>query len=134
MGLSQSYEVIAPAMLTIRKEQMAVLASIMAERFRVKLMKRLRAELPAETKPLSDQHLRGMIDEGMVRARRYDVTTERDITLFVFLMVTHSPRFEEASAMAWARKILLNKELDGEAKMSLIYQVLAAREQQRAKT
>jgi hypothetical protein len=115
-------------MLVIRKEQMAVLEACMAERFRDSVRKHLRTELREETRPFSDAQIRPMIEEGIRRGRQYGVTTERDLTLFVDLIFLHSPKFEDAPDMKWAKKVLLNRELEGDVKMSLIYQRLAARQ------
>ena len=117
------------AMLIIRKEQLAVLEAHMLGRFRERLLRHLRTELPAETQSRTDEQLFAMIDDGLRRGRGFGVTTERDLTLFVDLMFLHSPKFDEAPDMAWARNILMNHELDGETKMSLIYQRLAAQQQ-----
>jgi len=116
-------------MLIIRKEQLAVLEAHMLGRFRERLLRHLRIELPAETQTLADEQLFPMIDDGLRRGRGFGVTTERDLTLFVDLLFLHSPHFEEAPDMAWAKKILVNCELAGENKMSLIYQRLAAQQQ-----
>lgn len=115
-------------MLIVRKEQMAVLEAYMAERFRSSLRKHLRAELREETRNLSDEQIKPLIEEGIQRGRQYGVTTERDLTLFVDLIFLHSPKFEDAPDMNWTKRILLNKELEGDAKMDLIYKQLAARQ------
>jgi len=100
----------------------------MTRRFREGLRQHLRRELPEETKEMTDQHILGLIDDGIARGCKYGIITERDLTLFVDLLFAHSPNFDEAPDMRWAKKILLNNELDGEAKMSLIYQHLAAKQ------
>jgi len=118
-------------MLTIRKEQMQALAEDLRRSFRSKLARNLRADLPQETQSLSEKQLAAIIDEGLLRAARYQITTERALFLFVYLMVLHSSRFDEAPDMLWARKILLRSDLTGEARMSLIYQTLGARQRQK---
>ena len=100
----------------------------MAWRFRQDLLQRLRSEFKEECRFRANDELLALIEEGIQRSRTYGITIERDIILFVFLMVLHGPQFEEAKEMAWAKKILLKKDMDGEAKMSLIYQLLAARQ------
>ncbi len=116
-------------MLTIRKRQLEVLEAYMLERFCDRLRRHLRRELAAETRDRSDEALLSMIHAGIQRGRQRGVTTERDLTLFVDLEFLKSPHFEEAPDMAWAKTILENKDLDGETKMSLIYQRLAAQQQ-----
>ena len=107
---------------------MAVLETRMAKRFRENVRKHLRTELAKETENVSDADLLRRIDEAIVRGRKYIVTTERDVMLFVDLTFILSQNFEDAQDMRWAKKILLNNELDGDVKLSLIYQQLAARQ------
>ena len=116
-------------MLTIRKEQLEVLEACMLARFCDRLRRHLRCELAEETRHRSDEELLPIIQAGIQRGRQYGIATERDLTLFVDLLFLHSPHFEEAPDMAWAKKILVNCELAGENKMSLIYQRLAAQQQ-----
>lgn len=116
-------------MLTIRKQQMAVMEAHMRRRFQTDLLKRLRRDLRDETSATDDDQLLELIENGVLRAQRYGITIERDVSLYVVLMVLYSPHFEEREDMAWARKILLKPSLNGEAKMRLIYQMLAARQQ-----
>jgi hypothetical protein len=118
-------------MLVIRKEQMTVLEADTAKRFYDSLRKHLRTELHEETRALSDGQILPMIKEGVERGRQYGVTTERDLTLFVDLIFLLSPKFEDAPDMNWAKRILLNKEIEGGAKMGLIYKQLAARQARR---
>ena len=99
----------------------------MLERFRLDLLRDLRTDLPEQARPHSDRHLLQIIDDGVLRARHYGVTTARDATLFIYLTVMHSVRFEDKPAMAWAKKILLKPDMEGEAKMSLVWQMAAAR-------
>ena len=115
-------------MLTIRKEQMDRLEAHMSGRFRQELLQRLRSDLKEECRFRANDELLALIEEGIQRSRDYDITIERDIILYVYLMVLHGPHFEEAREMAWAKKILLKRDMAGEAKMSLIYQMLAARQ------
>lgn len=109
---------------------MAVLETRMAKRFRENVRKHLRSELAKETENVSDADLLRRIDEAIVRGRKYNVTAERDVMLFVDLTFILSQNFEEAPDMRWSKNILLNNELDGDVKLSLIYQQLAARQAQ----
>jgi hypothetical protein len=110
---------------------MTVLEADTAKRFYDSLRKHLRTELHEETRALSDGQILPMIKEGVERGRQYGVTTERDLTLFVDLIFLLSPKFEDAPDMNWAKRILLNKEIEGGAKMGLIYKQLAARQARR---
>jgi hypothetical protein len=115
-------------MLVIRKEQMAVLDAYMARRFRDSIRRHLRRDLAEETKSIPDEDLLRRIDQGLERGRRYGLTTERELTAFADLTFIHGPNFEELPAMRWAKRILTNKELEGDVKMNLIFQRLAAQQ------
>jgi hypothetical protein len=69
-----------------------------------------------------------LVGEGIIRGRIYGVTTERDLTLFIDLLFLAGQDFDHNRKMTWARRILLDKNLDGTAKMQAIYQRLGALE------
>ncbi len=108
---------------------MKTLEASVLENFRRTLLAHLRETFPEETKNLSDDALLKIIDSEIERGRIYQVTTQRAIMLFTDLRFFRTPHFEQAADMEWAKKILENKELDGEVKMRLIYQCLAASDQ-----
>lgn len=119
-------------MLTIRKEQMGVFETLFQERFRENLRLHLRGELAEETKGITDAELGRLIQVGIERARGYEITTERDITLFVDLMFLKGRDFDRDPTLPWVRTTLINKQLDGEAKMQAIFRRLAAFENRKA--
>jgi len=113
-------------MLTIRREQMTLLEAYMAKRFRESVFQHVRQALADETKDMPDQQVVHLIDQGIQRGRDYGLSSERDLISFVDLMFAISPTFENTPDMRWAKKILLDKTVEGDVKMSLIYQRLAA--------
>jgi hypothetical protein len=115
-------------MLTIRKEQMAVFEAQFDRRFRASLLQHVRTDLPAESKPLSDPDLDSMITQAIERCRPYGVTSERDVALFLDLMLLKGRDFDREPKHRWMAKILQDKDLEGAAKMKAIYQRLAALE------
>ncbi len=119
-------------MLIIRKEQIGVFETQFGKRFRTTLCGHVRAEFAAKTKDMTDSDLEKLISEGIERSRSYQVTSERDITLFVDLMFLQGFQFEQDRGLLWARKILLDQSLDGETKMKSIYARLAALENRTA--
>ncbi len=115
--------------MLIRQEQMRTLEASVLETFRLKLLTHLRETFPEETKDVSDAALFAIIDAEVKRGAAYNITTQRAIMLFTDLRFFRTPHFEQAADMEWAKKILENKELEGEVKMRLIYQCLAASDQ-----
>jgi len=113
-------------MLVIRKEQSAILEAYMEKRFRKSMKEHVLRELPDETKNLSKEDLMQIIEEGIRRGKTYGLRSELELSLYIDLLFAHSRQFENAPNMQWAKRILLNKELEGEVKMDLIYQHLSA--------
>ena len=104
----------------------------MNERFRQDLLQAARRDLTEETRDLPDEEILQIIDDGVVRGREYGISGVRDVSMFVYLMILYGRRFEEAPERRWAKKILLKHDMQAEAKMSLLYQMLAAREGSRS--
>ncbi len=112
-------------MLTIRKEQMAVFEAHLERRFRASLHQHVRKDLEAEAKPLSDVELDRLVTLAIERGRTYGVTSERDVGLFLDLMLLKGRDFDRDPKLLWARKILNDKSQDGPTKMKAIYGRLA---------
>jgi hypothetical protein len=113
-------------MLIIRKTQMDLFATHFARRFREDLRHHVRGEFAAQTARMTDADLDKLIGEGLVRGRSHELTTERDLTLFVDLSFLLGVDFERDVRCGWVRRTLLNKSLDGPAKIEAIYRRLAA--------
>jgi hypothetical protein len=116
-------------MLTIRKEQMAAFERHLVARFETRLRRHSRSEFKAQTDGMTEEQLGAFIASSLQRGRSYGLTTERELTLFVDLLFLNSLNFDLAPERKWARTILVNPDLEGETKLSLIYQRLAAQQQ-----
>jgi hypothetical protein len=115
-------------MLTIRKEQMAVFEAHFDRQFRAGLLRHVRTDLPTESKAMSDGDVDGMITQAIERGRPYGVTSERDVALFLDLMLLKGRDFDRDPKLRWMGNILKDKDLEGAAKMNAIYHRLAALE------
>jgi hypothetical protein len=113
-------------MLTIRKEQMEALNAVMRERFIEKTMRHLRDLFPEETKPLAEPDLRAFVEDGMKRAGGYSIVSEREVTLFIDLMMGLGKDFEAQPNRDWIKRVLVNPEFDEQEKIDVIYQRLQA--------
>jgi hypothetical protein len=118
--------------LIIRKEQMALFEARLGQRFRNHVRKHVKEEFPEQIKGMTDPAIDQRISDGIERARLYDVTTERDITLFIDLVFMLGLNFELDRKMAWAKKILGDHSMEGAAKLKAIYLRLAAFENRAA--
>jgi hypothetical protein len=118
-------------MLTIRRQQMAVFEAHFERRFRADLLRHVRTDLAEESKHLSDGDVDRMITEAIERGRTYAVTSERDVALFLDLMLLKGRNFDHHPKLQWIARILKDKDLEGAAKMKAIYRRLAALENRR---
>ncbi len=108
-------------MLTIRQEQLVVLARETRKPFVRRQLPRLRTAFPQETARLDDQSLLLRIDKDVERAAPYDVVNEHDLELFLDCTFMVGPDFDTSSDSAWAGEILNRPGLTGTEKMSLIH-------------
>jgi hypothetical protein len=108
-------------MLTIRQEQVEILARERRKPFVCRQLPRLRTAFPQETARLDDQSLLLSIDKDVGRAARYDVVNEHDLELFIDCTFMVGPDFDISSDSAWASEILNQPGLTGSEKMSLIH-------------
>lgn len=117
-------------MLTIRKEQMEVLAAASERCFENRLLVELESLLPDETARISahpDGHdnLRRFARKGFDRAAAYGIENEDDYAVFVALMLFNQrPDLNEGRARAelltWSRALLERPASPGHVKMALI--------------
>jgi hypothetical protein len=119
-------------MLTIRKEQMNVLSAYMGQAFEERIIRHIRQNFPDQYKQLGDtdareDNLRKLIRQGIERARRYGIESERDAARFVELMIRIGPTFEELPEYAWAKAVLSDPNISGHGRVELIHQQLESR-------
>ena len=114
-------------MLRIRPEQIKALDAAMRERYIEKAIEHLRELFPKEVKELGDDKARALVEEGIDRAAAYNITAEREVTLFIDLMVAIGPDFDSRQRYkAWMPGILANPDLPQQQKMEIVYQRLEA--------
>ena len=111
-------------MLTIRREQMAALSACQREHYITRMVRKLDQLFPRNSSADDDQTRRALVVDGIARAARYEITSEREVALFVFLMKEYGPGFEQQKDKRWMESILADKILDEQEKMDLIYKRL----------
>jgi len=120
-------------MLRIRQVQMEVLAAHARRVFEDRLIRQLRRHYPQalnfpsfDTGP-GDAPLRALVRSGIERARRYGVTSERDVARFVELLIRMGTDFDQRPSLRWARSMLEDSSLPAPARIELIHQQLDSR-------
>lgn len=117
-------------MLTIRKEQMEILATASGRGFENRLLAELEILFPNETARISEhvdgrENLRRFVRKGFDRAAAYGVENEDDHAVFIALMLFNQrPDLNEGRARAelltWSRALLERPTTPGHVKMALI--------------
>ncbi|MCP5157874.1 MAG: hypothetical protein H6975_00445 [Gammaproteobacteria bacterium] len=117
-------------MLTIRKEQMEILAAASGRHFENRLLAELEILFPEETARISEhadgrENLRRFIRQGFDRAASYGIENEDDYTVFVALMLFNrrpdlNDGRQRAELLTWSRVLLERPTTPGHVKMALI--------------
>jgi len=113
-------------MLRIRDEQMAVLRQDSLARFKERLMAHLRQEFPQESAPLDEAALRDFVDHGIQRASAYGITAQRDVCLYVDLMILHGRDVDRDPRHPEAARVLASKTLEPRQKLDRLHADLGA--------
>jgi hypothetical protein len=111
-------------MLTIRKEQMAALSTYMRESYFLQTRQKLARLFPDDPRIKDRPTMRTLIEEGIRQAAAYRMVEQRAVTLFIFLLFDLGVGFEKQPSKRWMQRILLDKELDAQEKMDVIYKRL----------
>ncbi len=116
-------------MLTIRSQQMQALSEYMQANFEDRLIRHISEDFPEEFKKMggseeNDAPVREFVKKGCSKATSYGISTERDISRFIDLMLRFGEGFETLDSMEWTVPILNDETLIGRGKIDLIYQQL----------
>jgi hypothetical protein len=92
----------------IRKEQIDAFAQVEMEHFVARMLVHLRRFFPEACLSLGDDGLLASIHHGITRAAEYGVVAERDVALYLSLMMALGRDFDRDP---WAHAILTEPEL-----------------------
>jgi hypothetical protein len=110
-------------MLTLRGEQIEILAAPRLERLYEDLVAHVRKDFPEETDGLSDERLLAHMRLVLKRARKYGIRAERDVYKYVNLSVLFGPYFDEKEETAWTKDYLLDEDIsDPHQRMNRLYE------------
>jgi hypothetical protein len=114
-------------MLIIRSEQMDSLNAHMRERFIKETVAFVRDIFPEQTDQMQTGEMRRFVQEGIEKAARYNILSERDVTLFIALMMGLGVEFDSQEENSRIHGILSSPELDQQEKINLVYALLERR-------
>ncbi|HEY7393092.1 MAG TPA: DUF4123 domain-containing protein [Bryobacteraceae bacterium] len=97
-------------LLTIRHEQMAAFSRVEVEKFEAGMLTHLVRFFPKECAALKEAQLRDLIQYGIERARAHEITSERDVTKYIDLMLVFGRDFDTDKRYPWASYLLANRK------------------------
>ncbi|HYO52803.1 hypothetical protein [Archangium sp.] len=97
-------------MFRITRAQMYALRQATIDRFVEEMATHLRETFPEQYHVLGDDGLRDTVQYGIERARIHAITSERDLCLYLGLMLTFGRDFDREQP--WAREILESSLLE----------------------
>jgi hypothetical protein len=120
-------------MLTIRKEQMAVFATLGQKAFEDRMLVHLKKVFPEQSQTLGEPKLRETIQYGTQRAAAYKIISECDVCKYTDLMIFYGRDFDKDPNLPWAQTILQNKAIrDPTSKIERLYKA-AKKQENKAK-
>ena len=92
------------AVFTIRKQHMDAFSRSVDDAFIQRLVRHLRDNFPGQVadRGLGPKDLEPLARRGLANARKYGLVAERDIRMYVELMVLLGPNFDEDPKLPWA--------------------------------
>lgn len=114
------------SMLVLRQSQMDALAAPQREIFLQNAAESLRQVFPDDARHADQKAVRALIEDTIERAKPYELASERELLLFLYLLFDQGPGFESRSHQTWIERTLRDGSLEPREKMDLIYARLEA--------
>jgi len=99
-------------MLSIRKEQIQVLKQDALKKFENNLLDHIKKYFPNHWRIFGKQQLREVIVLAMERAKAYNLETEKDMYLFIGMMLYLGSFFDEDPMFSWVRGKLQDRSIE----------------------
>jgi len=109
-------------MLTISNAQKEVFKQNAKDIFKNNVFRHLRSVFPKETIVISDEKLADLINCGIEKSQKYDITMEWDIRRYLECCIIYGWNFDTDPNYQWASSILNDNDIDGKTKMDKIEQ------------
>jgi hypothetical protein len=92
--------------------------------FAVKSARKLAARFPERSRQLGEAAVRALAADGLAWGTRLGIEERNDLECLIRWMFHHGPQFATGPEWNWARNILEDSELSGDAKILLLRQRL----------
>jgi hypothetical protein len=117
--------------LTIRESQMTALRESVVEGFRGRMLAHLNRIFPERTGELGLTAVLATIDAGIAKAAECEVRGERSVAMLIDLVFVYGREFDRDGPLQWTADLLRASSIPSEARLGLIYRVLAAQRERR---
>jgi|ERR1022692_1815793 hypothetical protein len=111
-------------MLTIRKEQEDVFCEAASQRFIERASEHLKKSFGPQCEALGGVKLREFIRSGVQRADRWDVTTSRNVCIYLDVMMTLGVDFDRDPRLPWIRRILGSQSATETVRIDRLYEAV----------
>lgn len=118
-------------MLKIRQEMLDALGAKVEERFKRQMCLQLRAEHPRETAAFNGKQLTEFVDQGVAKAKSYNIDTKRDVADYLVILLFNGVNFEQQPKNEWALEILNDSDMEGGTKILQLETQFEKQESQR---
>ena len=98
--------------MRMRQQQNEAFSEAAVKDFENRMVVHLHEFFPEQCKALGEKKTRKAIREGIERAGKYDIVTERDVCKFIDLMFAFGRKFDQDRKYPWARDILNDPAID----------------------
>jgi hypothetical protein len=111
-------------MLTIRKEQMDAFGRHVRRKYEDRVIAKIAKTYPERYKQDGEEKTRYFVKAGIEKSEKHAIEEDDDAERFILLLFECGLDFEKRPEMAECRRILEDKELPADAKVSLLYREL----------
>lgn len=111
-------------MLTIRKEQMAAIQAHVRRKYEDRVIARIAKAYPERYKQDGEEKVRYFVKAGIEKSEKHNIEEDDDAERLILLLFVQGLDFEKSPQKAECRRILEDKELPADAKVSLLYREL----------
>jgi len=108
-------------MLKIRKEQSEIFSQAAIKSFEDRMIQYLRQFFSQRYDEFGEEHVRGLIREGIANAATYQIIRECDVARYVTIMFSLRTDFDTSHETAWAAPILRDTSRTAEDRLEQLY-------------
>lgn len=98
-------------MQQIREEQERILKTAIKINYQDRMIEHVEKFFPDHFAALGQENTRALIDYGVEKAGNYQIISERDVCIYIDLMLALGVDFDESGDYPWAEKILTDDEI-----------------------